>query len=132
MDRDRELRGTGRAGKDRPSRPRPPAEAGRRRPRMTYSIVAADRATGARGVAVASKALCVGAHVPWGRAGFGALATQAWHELRYGWEGLALLEAGHSAASVVQKLTYGDDDAPHRQLGVVDRNNKVASYTGSR
>src|SRR5439155_992439 len=71
-------------------------------------------------------------HVPWGRAGFGALATQAWHDLRYGWEGLALLEAGHSAASVVQKLTYGDDDAPHRQLGVVDRNNKVASYTGSR
>jgi uncharacterized Ntn-hydrolase superfamily protein len=99
---------------------------------MTYSIVAVDRTTGARGVAVASKALCVGAHVPWGRAGFGALATQAWHDLRYGWEGLALLEAGSSAAGVVQKLTYGDPDAPHRQLGIVDRNNRVASYTGSR
>jgi uncharacterized Ntn-hydrolase superfamily protein len=81
---------------------------------------------------VASKALCVGAHVPWGRAGFGALATQAWHDLRYGWEGLALLEAGSSAAGVVQKLTYGDPDAPHRQLGIVDRSNRVASYTGSR
>ena len=67
---------------------------------MTYSIVAADPATGARGVAVASKALCVGAHVPWGRAGFGALATQAWHDLRYGWQGLALLEEGRSAASI--------------------------------
>jgi uncharacterized Ntn-hydrolase superfamily protein len=99
---------------------------------VTYSIVAVDPATGARGVAVASKAMCVGAHVPWGRAGFGALATQAWHDLRYGWEGLALLEAGHSAASVVQKLTYGDTDAPHRQLGIVDRNNNFASYTGSR
>jgi len=99
---------------------------------VTYSIVAVDPATGARGVAVASKAMCVGAHVPWGRAGFGAIATQAWHDLRYGWEGLALLEAGHSAASVVQKLTYGDADAPHRQLGIVDRNNHVASYTGSR
>jgi uncharacterized Ntn-hydrolase superfamily protein len=98
---------------------------------VTYSIVAVDPATGARGVAVASKAMCVGAHVPWGRAGFGAIATQAWHDLRYGWEGLALLEAGHSAASVVQKLTYGDADAPHRQLGIVDRNNHVASYTGS-
>jgi uncharacterized Ntn-hydrolase superfamily protein len=98
---------------------------------VTYSIVAVDPATGARGVAVASKAMCVGAHVPWGRAGFGAIATQAWHDLRYGWEGLALLEAGHSAASVVQKLTYGDADAPHRQLGIVDRNNNVASYTGS-
>jgi uncharacterized Ntn-hydrolase superfamily protein len=99
---------------------------------VTYSIVAVDPISGARGVAVASKAMCVGAHVPWGRAGFGALATQAWHDLRYGWEGLALLEAGHSAASIVQKLTYGDDDAPHRQLGIVDRNNNVASYTGSR
>jgi uncharacterized Ntn-hydrolase superfamily protein len=99
---------------------------------VTYSIVAVDPVTGARGVAVASKALCVGAHVPWGRAGFGALATQAWHDLRYGWEGLALLEQGLSAAAIVQKLTYGDDDAPHRQLGIVDRRNHVASYTGSR
>jgi len=99
---------------------------------VTYSIVAVDPVTGARGVAVASKALCVGAHVPWGRAGFGALATQAWHDLRYGWEGLALLEQGLSAAAIIQKLTYGDDDAPHRQLGIVDRNNNVGSYTGSR
>jgi uncharacterized Ntn-hydrolase superfamily protein len=99
---------------------------------MTYSIVAVDHATGARGVAVASKALCVGAHVPWGAAGVGALATQAWHDLRYGWEGLALLEEGLSAAAVVQRLTHGDEDAPHRQLGLVDRDDRVASYTGSR
>jgi uncharacterized Ntn-hydrolase superfamily protein len=99
---------------------------------VTYSIVAVDEATGARGVAVASKALCVGAHVPWGRAGFGALATQAWHDLRYGWEGLALLEKGHSAASVVHQLTSGDEEAPHRQLGIVDRNGRCASYTGSK
>ena len=61
---------------------------------MTYSVVAADDASGAYGVAVASKALCVGAHVPWGGGGVGAVATQAWHDLRYGWEGLALLEDG--------------------------------------
>lgn len=99
---------------------------------MTYSIVAVDPITGARGVAVASKALCVGAHVPWGRAGYGALATQAWHDLRYGWEGLALLEVGHSAASVVHQLTHADEEAPNRQLGIVDRNGRCASYTGSR
>jgi uncharacterized Ntn-hydrolase superfamily protein len=99
---------------------------------MTYSIVAVDPATGARGVAVASKALCVGAHVPWGRAGVGALATQAWHDLRYGWEGLALLDEGLSAAAIVHRLTNGDPDAPHRQLGIVDRQNHLASYTGSR
>jgi uncharacterized Ntn-hydrolase superfamily protein len=99
---------------------------------VTYSVVAVDEDTGAYGVAVASKALCVGAHVPWGNAGIGAVATQAWHDLRYGWEGLALLQAGHSAASVVQTVSAGDPDAPNRQLGVVDRRGRVASYTGSR
>jgi uncharacterized Ntn-hydrolase superfamily protein len=99
---------------------------------VTYSVVAVDDESGAYGVAVASKALCVGAHVPWGRAGFGACATQAWHDLRYGYEGLALLEAGHSAASAVQTLTHGDPVAPNRQLGIVDRSGRVASYTGSR
>jgi uncharacterized Ntn-hydrolase superfamily protein len=99
---------------------------------LTYSVVAVDEETGACGVAVASKALCVGAHVPWGRAGIGACATQAWHDLRYGYEGLALLEAGHSAASVVQTLTHGDPVAPNRQLGIVDGRGRVASYTGSR
>jgi uncharacterized Ntn-hydrolase superfamily protein len=99
---------------------------------LTYSVVAVDDETGACGVAVASKALCVGAHVPWGRSGFGACATQAWHDLRYGYEGLALLEAGHSAASVIHTLTHGDPVAPNRQLGIVDRLGRVASYTGSR
>ena len=99
---------------------------------MTYSVVAVDDDTGAFGVAVASKALCVGAHVPWGDAEVGAVATQAWHNLRYGYEGLALLEQGLSAAHVVHTLTYGDREAPHRQLGIVDRRGRVGSYTGSR
>jgi uncharacterized Ntn-hydrolase superfamily protein len=99
---------------------------------VTYSVVALDDDTGAFGVVVASKALCVGAHVPWGSAGIGACATQAWHDLRYGYQGLALLEAGQSAASVVQTLTHGDPVAQNRQLGIVDRRGRVASYTGSR
>jgi uncharacterized Ntn-hydrolase superfamily protein len=99
---------------------------------MTYSIVAIDEAAGVQGVAVASKALCVGAHGPGGASGAGALATQAWHDLRYGWEGLALLEQGYSAAAVVQELTHDDPDAPHRQLGLVDRARRFASFTGPR
>jgi uncharacterized Ntn-hydrolase superfamily protein len=99
---------------------------------MTYSIVAADTKERLYGVAVASKAMCVGAHVPWGAAGVGALATQAWHDLRYGSEGLELLREGRSAASTLQQLTHGDPDAPHRQLGLVDAAGRLVSYTGSR
>jgi uncharacterized Ntn-hydrolase superfamily protein len=99
---------------------------------VTYSIVAVDPVTRSFGVAVASKALCVGAHVPWGSDGLGAVATQAWHNLRYGYEGLELLENGCSAADLVATLTHDDPDAPFRQLGVVDADGRVASYTGSR
>lgn len=98
---------------------------------MTFSIVALDRASGAYGVAVASKAMCVGAHVPWGAPSLGAVATQAWHDLRYGWEGVAFLKDGLTAAAVVHRLTSADDEAPHRQVGVVDREGHSASYTGS-
>jgi uncharacterized Ntn-hydrolase superfamily protein len=81
---------------------------------------------------VASKALCVGAHVPWGAAGVGAVATQAWHDLRYGSAGLALLREGRSAASTLYELTHDDPDAPNRQVGIVDAQGRVVSYTGSR
>jgi uncharacterized Ntn-hydrolase superfamily protein len=97
---------------------------------LTFSVVAFDPDEQAWGVAVASKALCVGAHVPWGRAGTGALATQAWHDLRYGWEGLALLERGAGADRVVRELTAADPEAAFRQVGVVDRAGRAASHTG--
>jgi len=42
---------------------------------MTFSIVAFDPANGDLGVAVASKFPCVGAVVPWARAGVGAVAN---------------------------------------------------------
>lgn len=99
---------------------------------MTYSIVAADTKERLYGVAVASKAMCVGAHVPWGAAGVGALATQAWHDLRYGSEGLELLREGRSAASTLHELTHNDPDAPNRQLGLIDAAGRLVSYTGSR
>ena len=55
---------------------------------MTFSIVAFDPDSGSSGIAVASKFLAVGAVVPWGRAGAGAVATQAMANLSYGPHGL--------------------------------------------
>jgi uncharacterized Ntn-hydrolase superfamily protein len=98
---------------------------------VTFSVVAHDPGGPAWGVAVASKALCVGAHVPWGRFASGAIATQAWHDLRYGWEGLARLDEGRSAGEVVGALTATDPEARYRQLGVVDRDGRSATHTGA-
>src|ERR1044072_3058362 len=54
---------------------------------MTFSIVAFDPDSRSWGIAVASKFLAVGAVVPWGRAGAGAVATQAAANLSYGPDG---------------------------------------------
>ena len=54
---------------------------------MTYSIVARDPASGALGVAVASRYFAVGAIVPSVRGGAGAVATQAFPNPTFGPDG---------------------------------------------
>jgi len=82
------------------------------------------------GVAVASKFLAVGAIVPWAQAGVGAIATQAWANLSYGTEGLALLKSGHTPEQVILKLVESDDQREHRQWGIVDHQGHAAAWTG--
>ena len=97
---------------------------------MTFSIVARDPATGDLGVAVQSKFLAVGAVVPWARAGVGAVATQAFANLSYGPDGLALLASGLTASEATSRLVAADVDREHRQLGVVDAAGRAATHTG--
>jgi uncharacterized Ntn-hydrolase superfamily protein len=96
----------------------------------TYSIVACDLEAREWGVGVQSKFLAVGAGVPAAEAEVGALATQAWANMRYGPDGIALLRQGLSAEEVVQRLTDADEGRGHRQLGVVDAAGRGATYTG--
>lgn len=64
--------------------------------------------------------------------GAGAIATQAWANLRYVPDGLALLEQGHDAQQCLDALTAADEQAPDRQVGIVDATGRSASFTGSR
>jgi uncharacterized Ntn-hydrolase superfamily protein len=82
-------------------------------------------------VAVQSKFLAVGCIVPWAEPLAGAVATQALANPRYGPAGLALLRGGLAAEEVVERLTAADHDRGQRQLGVVDRDGRSASYTGA-
>jgi uncharacterized Ntn-hydrolase superfamily protein len=97
----------------------------------TYSIAACDLDTGQWGVATQSKFLAVGSVVTWAEPHAGAVATQAYANPRYGPEGLALLREGLPADEVVKRLTSADDGRDHRQLGLVDREGRGASFTGS-
>ena len=97
---------------------------------MTWSIVARDARTGAYGVAVSTKFFAVGALCPHVRSGVGALSTQALINPMYGPKGLALLEQGLSAADTVARLTSEDAGSAIRQLHAVDKEGRVAAYTG--
>jgi uncharacterized Ntn-hydrolase superfamily protein len=97
----------------------------------TYSIAACDLDAGQWGVATQSKFLAVGAVVPWAEPHVGAIATQAYANPRYGTEGLDLLREGLSAEEVVERLTTADEGRDQRQLGIVDREGRSASFTGA-
>jgi uncharacterized Ntn-hydrolase superfamily protein len=96
----------------------------------TYSIAACDLGAGQWGVATQSKFLGVGSVVPWAEPGVGAVATQAYANPRYGPEGLTLLGEGVSAQEAVERLTTADDGRGQRQLGIVDREGRAATFTG--
>lgn len=98
---------------------------------MTFSIVAYDPVAREWGVATASKFLAVGAVVPWAQANAGAIATQSYANTSYGPDGLALLAQGLDAAAVLDRLLAEDAGRDQRQVGVVDRQGRAATFTGA-
>jgi uncharacterized Ntn-hydrolase superfamily protein len=98
---------------------------------MTWSIIARDEATSRIGIIVATKFFAVGSRVPHIRTGVGAIASQAFVNPYFGPRGLELLQAGRTAATVVEKLTATDDGRDHRQLHVMDKRNRFAAFTGA-
>ena len=98
---------------------------------MTWSIVARDPATGAFGIAVATRFFAVGALTPHADGGVGALATQALINPTFGPRGLRLLREGVPAAQVVAILTAADPGRSHRQLHVQDAVGRIGVHTGA-
>ena len=97
---------------------------------MTWSILARD-ASGAFGIAIASRFFAVGVLCPHVRSGVGALATQALVNPTYARPGLDLLAEGTPAAEVVRVLTAADEGRESRQLHVIDAQGRTAAHTGA-
>jgi uncharacterized Ntn-hydrolase superfamily protein len=98
---------------------------------MTWSIVARDAATGQLAVAVTTCAFAVGARVPFGCGGVGAIATQSFVNPFIGIDGLRLLQEGRSAQDVVAITIAADPGAGNRQAHVIDREGRTAVFTGA-
>ena len=99
-------------------------------PIATFSIVAFDAGRQEWGVAVQSKFLACAAVVSWARAGAGVVATQSYANVRYGLDGLDMMAGNVSAAQAIELLTAADDQRALRQVGMVDKSGRAASYTG--
>jgi uncharacterized Ntn-hydrolase superfamily protein len=98
---------------------------------MTWSIVAKDPATGAKGIAVATRAFAVGSIVPHVDSDHGAVATQALANITYGPRGLRLLREGLPAEEVLRVLLASDGGASQRQVHIMDGAGRFAAHTGA-
>jgi uncharacterized Ntn-hydrolase superfamily protein len=96
----------------------------------TFSIVARDESTGEMAVGVQSHWFSVGTAVPWGEAGVGVVATQAFVNKSYGIKGLELMKAGKTATDALKDLLAKDEGREVRQVAMMDVNGNVDSYTG--
>jgi uncharacterized Ntn-hydrolase superfamily protein len=97
----------------------------------TFSICALDPETGETGVAVTTRLPEVGRLCPFAKAGVGAVATQSYVVVRYGPDGLALLEKGMSPEEVIQELLKDDSQRERRQIGIIDAKGRTATHTGT-
>lgn len=97
----------------------------------TFSIVAVDTTTGEMGIAVQSKFPNVRAVVPWADPAAGAVATQSFARLDYGRTGLVLMRNGASAEEALRILIREDPNPEQRQVGIVDRHGRAATWTGA-
>ena len=88
---------------------------------MTWSLIARDPATGAFGIAVATKNFAVGCRVPFIESGIGAVATQALVNPFYGAHGLKFLRRRDARPPTSSRsLTEGDEGRDHRQVHMMD------------
>lgn len=98
----------------------------------TFSVAARDEVTGMLGVAVASKALAVGATCPFAQADIGAICSQAYSNPNLGVLGLDLLSKGFTAEQTLHMLLARDEGRDWRQVNIVDNSGESAAFTGSR
>jgi uncharacterized Ntn-hydrolase superfamily protein len=97
---------------------------------VTWSLIARD-ASGAFGVAVASRFFAVGALCPHAASGIGAVATQALVNPLYAPAALDAMARDADPAEIVRSLVAADHGRDHRQLHMIDRSGQIGAYTGA-
>lgn len=97
---------------------------------MTFSLAGRCARTGMFGVVVTSSSPAVAARCAWARAGVGAACTQNITDPTLGNALLDAVEEGRLAQQALDHVVDRASHAPYRQLSVVDRDGRVAAYSG--
>ena len=97
---------------------------------MTWSIVAYDQCAGAFGAVAATQAFAAGTFVPFVRSGAGAVGTQSITNRYLAHATLDGLERGLPAQLALDAALAGDEGREIRQLHCVDREGRIAAWTG--
>jgi len=98
---------------------------------LTFTIVARCPRTSAFGIATCTTGMAVGSAVPHVEAGVGAVATQATTNVVHGDNCLRLLRMGFEPQMAIKSTLVLDPHPEHRQILVVDSQDRTASHTGS-
>jgi uncharacterized Ntn-hydrolase superfamily protein len=99
---------------------------------MTFSIAARCAVTGMFGIAVSSSSPAVAGRCAHARAGVGAVATQNITDPALGVAGLDLMATGLSAPQALARLRAESPHMDYRQLALVDRQGRTATYSGDK
>ncbi len=97
---------------------------------MTFSIAARCAETGMFGLAVSSSSPAVAARCAYARAGVGAVASQNITDPTLGPKTLDLMAKGLSAPDAVEKLVAETDFISYRQLTAIDKEGRMAHFSG--
>lgn len=99
---------------------------------MTFSIIGRCESTNMFGVAISSSSISVTSRCPWVRSNIGAASTQNITDPSLGTLMLDYLEEGLSADEAINKIIKEKKNINFRQLILIDKQGKVASFSGSK
>jgi uncharacterized Ntn-hydrolase superfamily protein len=98
---------------------------------MTFSLAGRCARTGMLGAVVTTSSIAVGSRCPYAAAGTGAVLSQHTTDPRLGPLALDLLGRGFSPSQVIETLKAATPNSERRQLAVIDRHGRTASFTGA-
>ena len=99
---------------------------------MTFTLLARCPRTGQVGIGIATYSITVGLYCNGLRGNVGATMTQAFVNQGNNPLGLRLLAKGFLPAHVMSELQANDPHFEYRQIAVIDRNGRLAAYSGPK